>query len=321
MSDLKVRWRLFADESEPTSRERGMRVYEELQRQGWDADKWDGTEAADVIVLQYNLRDLDAALQSARTVIADVNDMVWAPTYPGCIPAFAQQLQRVHGVVAGSPRLGQHLARLHHTVTMIEQPTGPQYWTVKPRAHEGLGLCWFGMHDCTVFFHEIDEVLAELAQVHEFTVHFCTSRKSGLDHGDRHGKDNVARIAAKPYLTVFHEWSLGEELAVIAQCDIGIAPLFQNAWCWAKCANKAINMMAGGLPVVVSDVPSYRAVIEDGVSGRLCFSPDEWFTALDALMGDGEERQRMAAAGRVAAGVHAIDIIARQWGETFAAWS
>ena len=49
MSDLKVRWRLFADESEPTSRERGMRVYEELQRQGWDADKWDGAEVADVM--------------------------------------------------------------------------------------------------------------------------------------------------------------------------------------------------------------------------------------------------------------------------------
>jgi glycosyltransferase involved in cell wall biosynthesis len=317
MSTPTVRWRLFSDESEPTSRERGMRVYEELRRQGWDADFWDGRETADIIVLQYDMRALDEALDAAKTVVWDCNDMVFSSGYPGNLKPILDGMKRVHAIVAGSPRLGQHLERLHPTVRMIEQAVGPQYWTVKPKKHTGLNVCWFGMHDNIIYFSEVDAALQRLAHERKFTVHFCTSKASGLDHGDGCGKDNVKRVAAKPYPTCFHEWSIDEELAVIAQCDIGIAPLFHTEWCYGKCANKAMNMMAGRLPVVVSDVPSYRAVITDGVSGRLCFGPEDWFVALDALMEHGEERKRMAAAGRVAAKAHSIDIIARQWGDWF----
>ena len=77
MSDLKVRWRLFADESEPTSRKRGMRVYEELQRQGWDADKWDGADTEFLyqkIAAHCGLRTADIeelVKNSPRTTVVD----------------------------------------------------------------------------------------------------------------------------------------------------------------------------------------------------------------------------------------------------------
>lgn len=309
-----VRWRLFADEDEPTSRERGMRVYEELQRQGWDAGKWDGKEQADVIVLQYSLRDLDKALATGAMVVADVNDMVWLDGH-AYRDEFLRGVSRVHAVVAGSPRLAQHLQRRHPLVTMIEQAVGPQYWTVKPQPHEGLHLFWMGMHDNIVYFSEIDEVLRRLAGRHEFTVHFCTSKRSGLDHDDMCGRDNVARVVGKPYPTQFHEWDVAGALEVMARCDVGIAPLYQTEWCWCKCANKALNMMAAGLPVVVSDVPSYRAAIEDGVSGRLCYGPEEWERVLDDVLSDKGNRKRMGEAGRVTAESYSIETIAGQWGD------
>jgi glycosyltransferase involved in cell wall biosynthesis len=217
--------------------------------------------------------------------------------------------------VAGSPRLGQHLERLHPTVRMIEQAVGPQYWTVKPKKHTGLHIFWMGMHDNIIYFSEVDPVLEVLAQRHEFTVHFCTSKRSGLDHGDGFKQDNVARIAAKKYPTMFHEWSVDGALEVMATCDLGIAPLFHNEWCWCKCANKAVNMMAAGLPVVVSDVPSYRAAIEDGVTGRLCYGPEEWETALEELLGDAKQRKAMAKAGKKAAGEFKVEVIAKQWSD------
>jgi glycosyltransferase involved in cell wall biosynthesis len=315
MSTPTVRWRLFSDESEPTSRERGMRVYEELRRQGWDADFWDGRETADIIVLQYDMRALDEALDAAKTVVWDCNDMVFSSGYPGNLKPILDGMKRVHAIVAGSPRLGQHLERLHPTVRMIEQAVGPQYWTVKPKKHTGLHIFWMGMHDNIIYFSEVDPVLEALAQRHEFTVHFCTSKASGLDHGDGCGKSNEKRVAAKKYPTMFHEWDVDGALDVMEGCDIGIAPLFMSEWCRAKCANKAVNMMAAGLPVVVSDLPSYRAAIEDGVTGRLCFGPEDWEAALEELLGDAKKRKAMAKAGKVAAEAFHIEKIAAQWAQ------
>ena len=61
--------------------------------------------------------------------------------------------------------------------------------------------------------------------------------------------------------------------------------------------------MAAGVPVVASDLPGYRAVLRDGAAGRLVppGDPDALAAALEALLGDEEERRRLAAAGLEAA--------------------
>jgi len=61
--------------------------------------------------------------------------------------------------------------------------------------------------------------------------------------------------------------------------------------------------MAAGVPVVASDLPGYRAVLRDGAAGRLVppGDPDALSGALEALLGDEEERRRLAAAGLAAA--------------------
>lgn len=310
MSDLKVRWRLLGEEWEPTSRERGANVYRELQRQGWDADRWDGKDQADVIVLQWDMRLLKEALQAARHVIADINDMTFAEGYPGDHRSIQAGIKQVHAIVAGSPWLEHHLKRMHPRVRMIEQPVGPQYLTVRSKLHEGFNIFWMGMHDNISYFAEIDPVLEDLAKDLEFRVHFCTSAKNGR------GESNAEKVAAKAYPAMFHEWNIERCLALMAECDMGIAPLFQNAWSWCKCANKALNMMAAGLPVVVSDVPSYRAVIEDGVNGRLCFDPEDWSSALRGVIGDANLRARFVVAGRLTAAEFSVEHIAREW----AAW-
>jgi phosphatidylinositol alpha-mannosyltransferase len=64
-----------------------------------------------------------------------------------------------------------------------------------------------------------------------------------------------------------------------------------------------IEAMACGVPVVASDIPGYRAVLEDGVQGAL-FPPGDHLALANVLLrliGDGEERERMAAAARARA--------------------
>jgi phosphatidylinositol alpha-mannosyltransferase len=59
-----------------------------------------------------------------------------------------------------------------------------------------------------------------------------------------------------------------------------------------------LEAMACGVPVVASDIPGYRAVVEDGVQGAL-FPPGDHLALAQVLLRlikDGEERERMAAA-------------------------
>jgi phosphatidylinositol alpha-mannosyltransferase len=59
-----------------------------------------------------------------------------------------------------------------------------------------------------------------------------------------------------------------------------------------------IEAMACGVPVVASDIPGYRAVVENGVQGALFPAGDHQALArlLRRLVEDGAERERMAAA-------------------------
>ena len=59
-----------------------------------------------------------------------------------------------------------------------------------------------------------------------------------------------------------------------------------------------VEAMASGVPVVASDIPGYRAVLEDGIQGRL-FPPGDHRALADAvrnLIEDGAAREDMEAA-------------------------
>lgn len=62
--------------------------------------------------------------------------------------------------------------------------------------------------------------------------------------------------------------------------------------------------MAAGVPVVASDLPGYRAVLQDGACGRLVAPdrPGPLAEALDEVLGDPLLRARLVAAGLEAAG-------------------
>jgi glycosyltransferase involved in cell wall biosynthesis len=53
-----------------------------------------------------------------------------------------------------------------------------------------------------------------------------------------------------------------------------------------------------GLPVVTTDVPGARSVVEDGVTGFVVADPVELVEHVDRLARDAELRRRMGAAGR-----------------------
>lgn len=93
-------------------------------------------------------------------------------------------------------------------------------------------------------------------------------------------------------------WSEETEVRDLESCDAGIMPLYDGLWEKGKCGLKTIQYMACALPVVVSPVGVNREIVEDGVTGILASSNEEWVRALTTLRDDKVLRGRLGLAGR-----------------------
>jgi glycosyltransferase involved in cell wall biosynthesis len=96
----------------------------------------------------------------------------------------------------------------------------------------------------------------------------------------------------------FISWNKQTEINDLLQFDIGLMPLPDTDLARGKCAFKAIQYMALGIPAVVSDVGANSEVVDDGVNGFVCHNEVEWTNALQNLLTDELLRARMGANAR-----------------------
>lgn len=99
-------------------------------------------------------------------------------------------------------------------------------------------------------------------------------------------------------LTTVVPWSETAERAALQRMDIGLMPLPDNEFTRGKCAYKALQCMAAGIPVVADDVGVSARVIGDGDGGLIVRTDDGWREALVALAKDVGLRQTLGAEGR-----------------------
>jgi len=93
-------------------------------------------------------------------------------------------------------------------------------------------------------------------------------------------------------------WSLESEIALLQKFDIGIMPMPDNQWTRGKCAFKAIEYMAVGVPAVCSPVGMNLELIDNGVNGFLAEDEKQWVDILCRLVHDQAFRRKVGGAGR-----------------------
>ena len=227
-----------------------------------------------------------------RSWVLDVDDAVMfrKPRRPGDPPDSARWRRRrfrrmVRGcrlVVAAS----QSLASMIEGAAVDVLPT-PVALERYPRAglvgDPPLKLAWIGLGANLRYLAELAPVLRRLAT-------------DGLGFELRVISDRLPEFPGVPCRLV--PWSEASEGDALAACDIGLAPLPDDAWTRGKGAYRCIQYAAAGLPVVAAPVGANREVVTPGETGILASAPAEWAAALKRLAGDAALRRRLGAAAR-----------------------
>ncbi|AMJ64777.1 glycosyltransferase family 4 protein [Hymenobacter sp. PAMC 26628] len=96
----------------------------------------------------------------------------------------------------------------------------------------------------------------------------------------------------------YSPWRKQSEIADLLQFNFGLMPLVDDPWARGKCAFKALQYMALGMPALVSPVGMNTEVVQDGTNGFVCATDEEWYQSLRRLLASPPERVRQGAAAR-----------------------
>jgi glycosyltransferase involved in cell wall biosynthesis len=94
----------------------------------------------------------------------------------------------------------------------------------------------------------------------------------------------------------FVDWTKLPEL--IASVDINIAPLEDTVFNRAKSEIKWIEAALVKVPTIASKVGAFERMIENGATGLLCSTSDEWVSAIDSLIANPKLRAEIASSAR-----------------------
>lgn len=81
----------------------------------------------------------------------------------------------------------------------------------------------------------------------------------------------------------YREWKLSDEVDQIQRFSVGVMPLEKTPWDRGKCALKALQYMACGVPCVATPYGAVTEIVQHGVNGMFADTPEQWVEALEHL--------------------------------------
>jgi glycosyltransferase involved in cell wall biosynthesis len=257
-------------------------------------------EAADastvVVQRQVDLApslSLERAAVGGRRLVYDVDDAVWlsgrqtgghpASVLKGAARKVRWLAERAAQTIAGNEILAEHLAAYSGRVTVVPSLVDPASYAVRSHEQgEALTLGWIGSPTTAPYLERVASALARLAKESSRQVRLLVVGGSAA---------GLAGVEVEK-----RAWSLAAERRALAEMDIGLMPLEDTPWTRGKCAYKALQYMAAGIPAVADDVGVSAATI--GGAGYAVGDEGGWLEALRALGEDAGLRARLGEAGR-----------------------
>lgn len=155
---------------------------------------------------------------------------------------------------------------------------------VRDQAGSGrLVIGWTGTHSTLKYLDQVVPVLVKLEQ-------------EGLDFEFQVISNQPPALPLRSL--VFMPWRKDTEITDLLGFHVGLMPLEDDLWAKGKCAFKALQYMALGIPALVSPVGMNTEVVQHGHNGYVCATPAEWEASLRELLADATLRQRLGQAAR-----------------------
>jgi len=177
----------------------------------------------------------------------------------------------------------KHNDNVHIVPTSIDTEVYPRVTKVE-RPDGKVVIGWTGSSTSQYHLEAFEPVLAKLVE--------------------KRGDDVIVKVISNreptgmkiPYQ--WSSWSPESEVAEISEIDIGIMPTPDDEWSRGKCALKALQYMALGIPAICTDMGANRDVIDQGKNGYLAASDEQWLEYFEDLIDDREKRLRLGNAAR-----------------------
>jgi glycosyltransferase involved in cell wall biosynthesis len=201
-------------------------------------------------------------------------------------PGVNEMLRHSTHVIAGNRTLADHALRFNSRVSVIPTVVDLDQYAYQPplASSDALTIGWVGSRSTSPYLLEMEQVFRKLTEAYPGKIRFQI-------YGHPERTLNLPNFSSLPF-------SLATEIADLRNIDIGIMPAPDNEWTRGKCAFKAIQYMAVGIPTVVSPVGMATELVENNVNGFWARTPEEWFETLSQLVTDARLRIRFSEAGR-----------------------
>src|SRR6266496_1594992 len=186
-------------------------------------------------------------------------------------------------VMVGNPYLADYARQVNDQVTIVPTTIDTYKYKAATKTESRPPVIgWTGSYSTVQHLDTLRGALRKLAALEPFRLRVIGTPAYSLD--------NIEVEAMS--------WRANTEITDLSPIDIGIMPLPDDAWSKGKCALKALQFMALGIPTVCSPVGVNTEVIHDDQNGFIAGSEEEWVEKLSRLLRSAELRERLGRAGR-----------------------
>ncbi len=223
--------------------------------------------------------------------IFDFDDATWVqkPLAPRVLAFFSDKfIVASHYLAEWSPLRGKPVM----VMTNLVDYTLAERYKVE-RVKEPVVLGWMG--GAPLSLHNLKVMLPALQKLVEDKVNIKFLLIGSL------GSKEVVDTMSIPGLNIEFvdrlDWGKeGEIQKGNSRFDIGVCPLVDNESNRGRCSLKILDYMAAGIPVIASPIGENMYFIDDGVTGYLPASTEEWVEKIKILVNDVELRKKMGKA-------------------------
>ena len=228
-----------------------------------------------------------------REFIYDIDDGLFLAR-PMEVPLL---LSMADNVIVGGHTLYEYASRYNKKVILLPTCVNTDEYLKERNVEPGQipRLGFIGSPSTTVYINKVLTPIKRLAESYDFEFAIASARN---DEEYKPYNSMFEKLRKSNVRVQLLKWSLENEIDILKNIDIGLAPLFGTDWDKYKCGFRVINYMAACIPPVASAVGEHNFIIDDGVNGFLCRNDEEWTSKLKMLIEDEKLRMVMSRNAR-----------------------